>query len=50
MVVHEGRLPLPLVHWLACFIVVWPPDKQAVARGGCGHPTAVSPTAVEWSL
>jgi hypothetical protein len=34
MVVHVGRPPSPLVHWLAYFIIVRPPDKRAVARGG----------------
>jgi hypothetical protein len=52
VVVHVGRLPSPLVHWLARSIIVHPPphpDKRDIAQGGGCHPTVVSPTAVEWS-
>jgi hypothetical protein len=45
MVVCVGRLPSLLVHQLACFIIVLPPDKRVVTQGGGHHPTAV-----EWSF
>jgi hypothetical protein len=34
MVVRMGRPSSLLVHWLACFIIVQPPDKRAITRGG----------------
>jgi hypothetical protein len=45
MVVCVGRPPSLLVHQLACFIIVLPPDKRVVTQGGGHHPTAV-----EWSF
>jgi hypothetical protein len=48
-VVRLGWPPSPLVHQLACSVIVRPPEKRAIARGGGCHPTAVSPAAVEWS-
>jgi hypothetical protein len=37
MVVSVGQPLSPLVHRLACFIIVWPPDKRVVTQGGGGH-------------
>jgi hypothetical protein len=49
VVVRLGWPPSPLVHQLACSVIVRPPEKHAIARGGGCHPTAVSPAVVEWS-
>jgi hypothetical protein len=47
VVARVGMPQFPLVHWLACSIIVWPPDKRAITRGGGLCPIVVSPTAAE---
>jgi hypothetical protein len=50
VVVRVGQPSSPLDHRLAYFVIVQPPDKHAIDRGGGGRPTAASPIIAEWSF